>query len=167
MASNPLANYLGRVKSKSQKELSARQQQIAQWQKALDSLYSEIEKLTNSEAKITYKTTQVREAELGIYEIRTLLMDIGPVQLTMAPRGTIIMGAQGRVDMRGPRGSIRMMRIVQGRKERWMMALNPDTPKELEALNASTLAWAFQYVIEGPHAVIPRATLARTRSRKE
>lgn len=162
MASNPLANYLGKVKTKSERESNARQQQILQWQKALDKLYEQIESLTGSEAKLTYKTMQVREQDLGIYEIRTLTMEIGPVQMSFMPRGTIIPGSRGRVDMKGPRGSIRLIRKVEGRsKERWMVCTNPDAPKDSEPLTAATLAWGFQYVIEGPHSVIPRRVAGR------
>lgn len=159
MPSNPLADYLGQVKSNTEKELSSRQKQVIKWQKAVEKLYGTIKKLAGKKGKIRFQKAQLHEPDLGLYEIRILTMEIGPLELMMKPRGTIILGFQGRVDMRGPRGAVRILRMTKDRKELWYLCLNPDNPNELTMLDANSLALAFKCVIEGPHT-LPRAALS-------
>ena len=52
------------------------------------------------------KKVNLTEEYLGKYSAKRLDIYVGSEIISLIPRGTLIMGSNGRIDMRGPKGEI-------------------------------------------------------------
>ena len=100
------------------------------WKKHLDEFYQLTEqflrKFTDQgKVQITRGTKQINEEYIGSYDVESLEVQIGTIKITLDPIGTRILGVKGRVDMRGPHGTVKfvlvpkdasspMIRVIQG-----------------------------------------------------
>lgn len=88
-------------------------QQLLEWRHYLDVLYKKIEGymasyIAEGAAKITLGDIDLNEEFSGPYTVRQMLLEIGRSSITFKPIGTMLIGAKGRVDVQGPRGSARL-----------------------------------------------------------
>jgi hypothetical protein len=79
------------------------------WLKGIENLYSLIKKWLKSleeEGKINYIVSKkkIQEDYYDPYEIEILVIVVGKQKIELLPKGTLIVGAEGRVDVRGPNG---------------------------------------------------------------
>ena len=63
--------------------------------------------------RIIHGTKSLNEQYVGSYEAPTRLVEIGDNQISLDPVGTMLIGAYGRVDMRGPYGSAKFALISE------------------------------------------------------
>ena len=63
--------------------------------------------------RIIHGTKSLNEQYIGSYEAPTRLVEIGDNQISLDPVGTMLIGAYGRVDMRGPYGSAKFALISE------------------------------------------------------
>jgi hypothetical protein len=113
-----IAEYLQKKKDESEKQQNsinwdARRQR---WQKAIGTLYKSIEKwlrdaIDQNIVAVNYIDTTIEEEYIGQYPIRILRLDVGAERVVFEPKGTLIMGASGRVDVTGKEGTIRLVLI--------------------------------------------------------
>lgn len=101
------------------------------WTQAIESFYDEIEKWLITFKKqnlidIQKKTIELVEEYIGHYHTNRLDIYIGNDIINLTPKGTLIIGSYGRIDMRGPKGDYI---IVQPEWNQWKFAIR--TP-ELE-----------------------------------
>jgi len=68
--------------------------------------YIESEKLT-----VTKRGIGLREEYIGSYEVDALDIFLGDTKITLTPIGTNLIGAKGRVDMKGPRGTVKFVLV--------------------------------------------------------
>lgn len=168
MSSNALAIYLEEVQRVSEKESPVRKRRLAEWHKALDRLYRTLARLMNGYVKTTTCSVDLYEKGLGAYSAKALTLEVGAVRLGVVPKGLRVIGAQGRVDITGPSGIVRIIRLADQENDEWLLALYTDRPRELAPLDADSLAAAFRYVIDGPNtatAASPARACARPRRR--
>jgi hypothetical protein len=92
------------------------QQQLDQWLGHLDTLYRQITEflnfyVQNGSAQIEYQQVQLNEEFIGPYTARKMLLKIGRSTITFLPIATMLIGAKGRVDVQGARGSARLLLV--------------------------------------------------------
>lgn len=89
----------------------------AQWLEKIDALYALVDQLlapyfANGSMERATSMTDVREELLGAYKAPTLTIDMGGSSIRFVPIGTILLGAPGRVDLVGMRGSVRFVLVL-------------------------------------------------------
>lgn len=102
----------------------------ANWLISIDNLYSDIKKWlsTFTEQELIQikdeKQVQLNEEYIGQYKVPRLDIYVGNDIISLTPRGTLIIGSYGRIDMRGPKGEIM---IIEQKLSDWKFAKR--TPK--------------------------------------
>ena len=86
------------------------------WVSDVDTLYKLVEKfigpyIKRGDVKVSYSEVEINEELLGAYKIRRMNLVIGLQQVVFTPIGRIIIGAQGRVDLMGPTGKKKLVRV--------------------------------------------------------
>ena len=89
------------------------------WICSLNSLYSDMEnylkKYTEADQiQIARKNIQISEDYLGSYEAEMLTLQIGYDKVVAKPIGRLMIGAAGRVDLTGARGTLRLVLLEKG-----------------------------------------------------
>ena len=89
----------------------------AQWLEKIDALYVLVDQLlapyfADGNMERSTSIAEVREEQLGSYSAPTLTIDLGASSVRFMPIGTILMGAPGRVDLVGMRGSVRFVLVL-------------------------------------------------------
>ncbi|PWE13036.1 hypothetical protein [Alcaligenes faecalis] len=84
------------------------------WINKLAELYSLVNKsledyVNSGDVRITRSPVTLHEEQIGSYRVDQLEILIGRQVVRLKPIGTFLIGARGRVDMVGPRGSVRFV----------------------------------------------------------
>ena len=100
-------------------EASNSKETLADWLRELDTLYSAMEGYLRSytdsgQIKIERRPVQLTEEYLGTYDAEALAMSIGNDEVIAQPVGTMLIGSSGRVDLMGPRKTLRIVLLEQG-----------------------------------------------------
>jgi hypothetical protein len=96
-----------------EQETFSAKRQLDEWFAFLDRLYEEIRAymahyIDTGRAAIEFREIQLNEEFSGTYSIREMILRIGRSTIVFRPIGTMLIGAKGRVDVEGPRGSARL-----------------------------------------------------------
>lgn len=91
------------------------------WLNSVTLLYKEIRSwldpfINNALLKIAEKEISISEDYIGHYKIKQLDIYLGNDIVSLIPKGTLIIGSLGRIDLRGPKGEII---IVQQKWNDW------------------------------------------------
>lgn len=91
-------------------------QKLDDWIKHLDEFYQLAEGflrkyIDQDKVHITWSTKQINEEYIGSYEVASLEVQIGAVNVRFDPIGTNLIGAKGRVDMHGPHGTVKFVLV--------------------------------------------------------
>lgn len=119
-----------------------------QWLKSVDDLFSSIRSWLDplkQQGLVDYcvKSVQLSEEFIGRYEASMLEVIIGQDRVSFIPRGTLIIGSYGRIDVSGPRGNLM---LIEREWDSWEFAQR--TPKlETWKLNADSFNQAIQSLI--------------------
>jgi len=100
-------------------EVSNSRETLADWLRELDALYSAMEEYLQSytesgQIKIERRPVQLTEEYLGTYDAEALAMSIGNDEIIAQPVGTRVIGSRGRVDLTGPRKTLRIVLLEKG-----------------------------------------------------
>ncbi len=118
------------------------------WIKAVTALYQTIEKDFLKAAKDDVEISQpdkiVSENFVGEYHIHELVLRVGEEQVVFSPKGTNVVGAQGRIDVRGDRGDATI--VWQG-KDQWRIVVSRVPAVRLVPLTAHSLAEALRGIM--------------------
>jgi hypothetical protein len=82
---------------------------VQKWQRAISELYSQIEawllpSINAHHVELVRTPVRLNEERIGSYDTDSLAIVVGPERVYLEPRGTLIVGASGRVDVRGSNG---------------------------------------------------------------
>jgi len=82
-----------------------------EWLNFVSQFYSSVESWLNpykNKGKLSYKyeKTQPTEDCIGTYNVDVMIVDFAGQKLTLEPRGTLLIGTKGRIDMEGTRGRV-------------------------------------------------------------
>jgi len=94
-------------------ELESRKRQ---WKQSVETLFVSIRDWLEEyvDAKLlTIETVDstLNEESIGVYTIPQLILRLGNETVTFAPKGTMIIGSFGRVDMEGPLGGVMLVEL--------------------------------------------------------
>ena len=84
------------------------------WLAALSRLYESIEtwlrpSVRRGLVEVRFVPKVVNEENIGRYTLEQMKLRVGGEQVVLDPKGTIVIGARGRVDMIGDEGSVMLM----------------------------------------------------------
>ncbi|MDP9991508.1 hypothetical protein J2W28_002275 [Variovorax boronicumulans] len=90
--------------------------ELDEWLKALDKLYANVRSYLSpfkAQGKVAIEDGEVElhEEATGPYQAPKMSIRMGPHVVTLLPIGTFLIGAKGRVDMKGPRGTVRFVLV--------------------------------------------------------
>ena len=120
----------------------------SKWLKSVDDVYSSIKTWLDplkQEGLVDYRegSTNLSEDYIGRYEAATLEVIIGRGKITFTPRGTLIIGSYGRIDVSGPSGDLM---LIEREWDSWEFARR--TPKlETWDLDENSFKVAIQSLI--------------------
>ncbi|MGO9270800.1 MAG: hypothetical protein ACLQOO_11200 [Terriglobia bacterium] len=119
-----------------------------EWLSHLNELYGQVESflakyIKIGEIKCSYRNIALNEENIGSYSAREMVLKIGRQEITLTPIGTIVLGAEGRVDVEGPAGRTRFLlvdsrvsgptiRVTKKIKRVWKIATSPPTIQYIE-----------------------------------
>ncbi|MCP4347995.1 MAG: hypothetical protein GY795_21025 [Desulfobacterales bacterium] len=88
-----------------------------EWLENLNKLYENIKSwLEEFDIRINYSDIELNEESLGIYNAKKMIIAISDEQILIEPVGTRIIGAKGRVDMKGKSGKITILLVPEESK---------------------------------------------------
>lgn len=135
------------------------EKQLAEWKDYLDQLYQKVESFlsqyTNSKKiNIEYGSKEIFEEKLGTYEVPTITIIIGGKKISFDPIGTYLIGARGRVDMIGPRGSVRIVLVdadSSGPQITVTISNGLDKRKSSDSMKPEKINWAWKFITPPPY----------------
>ena len=118
MAEQEFAEFVKRKAAQVQDEVDWTKKR-ADWLQELDELYARMEGHLRpytqaGEIRIERTPIQLREDHLGTYDADKLTFKIGREKIVAKPIGTLLIGARGRVDLSGPRKTLKIVLLAKG-----------------------------------------------------
>lgn len=86
----------------------------SKWLKQVDTLYCLIQESFSSfekEVSLKRSTIDINEEFVGCYETERLTLELPSAEVTFTPKGLNVIGAQGRVDIEGPAGKVKLVLV--------------------------------------------------------
>ena len=117
------------------------------WIKAVKEFYPRIENdylAGVNEISTERRDKLVREDHVGRYRIPELILRFGDERVGFSPKGMTVVGANGRIDVRGDRGEATL--IWQGGED-WYFVASRIPTLQLVPLNPDTLAHILQEIM--------------------
>ncbi len=141
-----------------------------EWLDHLDALYRKIESLLSSytssgQIEIRYKSIELNEGEIGLYQTRQMILRIGRQEVDLVPAGTRFIGFKGFVDVIGAAGKASLVLASKDRNSTLpqmaihIPAVGPKTRQLLKMRNENTSDSEFVAVsskIEWMWKILPR-----------
>ena len=89
---------------------------LVEWKNYLSLFHDKVETFLKSyieSGKLTLRkrTIGLHEEYIGSYEVEALDIILGDTKITLTPIGTNLIGAKGRVDMKGPKGTVKFVLV--------------------------------------------------------
>lgn len=146
---DPFKEFLQKKKEEEGKDKIDWEERKSNWLTSIDSLYHNIKGWLNAfedDGLIRVrddKEITLNEEYIGPYQTRRLDIYLGNDIISLTPKGTLIIGSYGRIDMRGPKGEIL---IIQPEWGDWKFAMR--TPKlETWNVNAESFKKTIQDIV--------------------
>lgn len=70
--------------------------------------------IAQNKIRVEHVKKRIHEQHIGRYEVQTIEVTIGNTRVMFDPIGTNLLGAKGRVDMKGPSGTVRFVLVPEG-----------------------------------------------------
>ena len=89
---------------------------LEEWKRYLSIFHEKVEVFLNpyiesGKLTLTKRSVGLHEEYIGSYEVDALDILLGGAKITLTPIGTNLIGAKGRVDMRGPKGTVKFVLV--------------------------------------------------------
>lgn len=69
--------------------------------------------IAQNKIRVEHVKKHIHEQHIGRYEVQTIEVSIGNTRVKFDPIGTNLLGAKGRVDMKGPSGTVRFVLVPE------------------------------------------------------
>lgn len=118
MMNHAFEDFVSKWSETSKKDEIDWQARLNEWQASLSAFYQKVEGFLQPYIKsgkiiLIKKSIRLVEDYIGPYEVDALDLSLGNAKITLTPIGTNLIGAKGRVDMRGPKGTVRFVFVPQ------------------------------------------------------
>jgi hypothetical protein len=122
------------------------------WVRSVNNLYALVEEILRdsiASKDVTVRTvdTQVTEDFVGTYSIPVLEMTVGAERVEFRPKGITVIGASGRVDIRGERDTMTLLRDQPDVDSGWTVVLQRVPHLKMAPLNRESLKYALERVM--------------------
>ena len=89
-----------------------------EWLQSLNEIYGQIQNWLNDFEEndvisLEYKNKEINEEHIGIYNTSKMIIKIASEQILLDPIGTLLIGAKGRIDMKGKNGTIKIVLVPE------------------------------------------------------
>ncbi len=89
---------------------------LSEWREHLGEFYQFVEGflakyVADGKISVQRKKKSINEEFIGTYDVDALFVSIGGIVVRFDPIGTVLLGVKGRVDMIGPRGTVRFVLV--------------------------------------------------------
>ena len=87
-----------------------------EWLQSLNEIYTQFESWLNDfedsdVISFNYKKKEINEEHIGLYSANKMIITIASEQILLEPIGTLLIGAKGRIDMKGKNGTIKFVLV--------------------------------------------------------
>jgi hypothetical protein len=122
------------------------------WVRSVEDLYAHVEEMlrdstVSKDVSIRRVDTQVSEDFVGTYSIPVLEMTVGAERVEFRPKGVAVIGASGRVDIRGECDTVTLLKDQRGEKSGWTVVLQRVPSLKTAPLNQESLKYALERVM--------------------
>lgn len=122
------------------------------WVRSVQNLYEVVENLLGKPIASKDITTrkfdeQVTEDLVGSYSIPHLEIAVGNERVEFQPKGVRVIGASGRVDLRGERDTVTLLRDREEVNSGWTVVLQRVPSLKTAPLNPDSLQYALEKVM--------------------
>jgi hypothetical protein len=122
------------------------------WVRSVESLYAMVQdmlRVSIASKDVTVRTfyTQVTEDFVGTYSIPVLEMTVGTERVEFRPKGVTVIGASGRVDIRGERDTVTLLRDQAEVNSGWTVVLQRVPRLKTDPLDGESLKYALERVM--------------------
>ena len=152
-------------------EFVNRQNQIAEaeqsvdWTAELDEWRDYLEQFKNSvveflqeyveqrKVQLKCKTKKITEDKIGSYDVQAITIKIGNTKVELEPIGTLLIGSKGRVDMKGPKGTVKIVLVPKDAKaaDIRVQLLSHGRKRQTEKEERTTTEWAWKLTTPPPN----------------
>jgi hypothetical protein len=113
----------------------------AEWQKAVNVLFADIERYLREfteagDVSVERHPVNLHEANLGSYTLEAMNITVFSKTFELVPKGRNVIGANGRVDLRGPLGYVRL--VLSAEKDGAWEMIPASRPSPRHKLSKST-----------------------------
>ncbi|MFT0891027.1 hypothetical protein [Pseudochelatococcus sp. G4_1912] len=135
-------------------------QELVEWRHYLQLLFESVAEymksyISQGTAKIDYRDVELNEEFSGPYTVQEMLLKIGASTVVFKPVGTMLIGAKGRVDVQGPRGSARIALVNKALEHpRQLIKVTThiagEQPSEIAPMPEVNIEWAWKLITPAP-----------------
>ncbi len=122
------------------------------WVRSVESLYSRVEEMlreaiASKDVAVRRIATPITENFVGTYSIPVLEITIGNERVEFRPKGLIVIGASGRVDILGERDRVTLLRDQEDANSGWSLVLQRVPGLRTASLDRESLQHALERVM--------------------
>ena len=118
MADDTFGRFIDQQTAPTEEPKVDRGQEREEWQQYLCQFYGLVESfmpqyIDQDRVRVRYGTKELNESPFGTYSVKTMALEIGRNNIEFVS-GSNVLGAKGRVDMRGGRGTVKFVLVPEG-----------------------------------------------------
>jgi hypothetical protein len=122
------------------------------WVQSVNSLYNQVgrilaDSINSGDVTVDQVEMQIAEDFVGTYSIPKLELNVGGERVEFRPMGVTVIGASGRVDIRGERDVVTLLKGEVGVENEWLVVLQRTPYLNTQPLDSETLKYALERVM--------------------
>jgi hypothetical protein len=122
------------------------------WIESVNKLYTQVQvmlrdSIVSGDVTVNLVEMQITEQFVGTYSIPRLELSVGGERVEFRPMGLTIIGAAGRVDIRGERDVVTLIKNDTGTESEWSIVLQRVPFLKLAEFDPDTLKYALERVM--------------------
>jgi hypothetical protein len=129
-----------------------------EWLSYLDQLYKKIltmmKKYTESgDVSVEYRQKTINEEWIGEYKAKTMTFKFKGSEITFDPIGTILIGAKGRVDLKGSAGTVKFVLVNKqsvGVRQKIAVNISDESKAAKKEQKAEKIEWDWKIATPPP-----------------
>lgn len=149
---NQLVEFLHSKKIHAQGPALDWQEKKAAWIHSVENLYKYVKEIlhhstSSGDVNLDEVDMLITEDFVGTYSMPKLILSVGGERVEFRPMGISVIGADGRVDIRGERDVITLLRDEANPQSEWIMVLQRVPDRKTKPLGPETLKYALEKVM--------------------
>jgi len=155
MTNKAFDDFVAKQTSETQRSQLDWSKERDEWLRYLEKFYKKVESflhdyLSKGQIKIDYVTKKISEEYIGVYEVKSAIIQLGRNQIRLDPIGTNLIGAKGRVDMIGPNGEVKFLLVRRHAPPPKVSILPPGMQRAPEPEEPTRIEWSWKIATSPP-----------------